>query len=730
MLQEKIQMVHSTPVRARPQPAASAPDAEDPRIDLKDLIRVMKRRRRTILWTAAIPVLAALFYGVFATPLYTASVQILIDPRDRRIVSNEVTPETLAADGGVAVVESQLLVLTSDTVLRRAIARLNLDADPEFGGTPDGLLGLVNKGLMTVGIDLGGGSDGELKALRQLKRRIGVKRADKAFVVDVYVTTEARDKSVRLADAVAQAYLQDQFDARAAASGRASAALGGRLDALRTRVQEAEDRTLQYKEQHKILSSGGVLVNEQQLNEMSAQLNAARGKTAEARARYEQITRARRGGVENGAIPEAVLSQTIGQLRTQYAEVARQRAELGALVGPRHPSIVNLDAQVQGVQKLINEELGRIATAARSELERAQAGEQAIEANLEALKQNAITTNQASVRLRELERETEASRAIYQAFLTRARETGEQQSIDNTNARIISSATPPRDKSWPPRLLLLAVALVGGLGIGTGAGLMREYFDERIYSARVLQGLTALPVLAVVPKLAQRASRWNLLAGAARKRSRVADAESATQSQTEIIIAAMRRLRDALFAVEKPHRGHSLVVTSATSGEGRTTVALNLALTASASGLRVLLVDGDIARATLSKTLDAAGNAGLLDLLEGRATLASVLLTDTDTDLSVLPLGNATDAGSRNPDPKALVQKLAGANFDLVIVDSGAVLANDYVRPFSDFADDLIVVTRAGGPKKDEVMAALAALGPNARKVRGTVLTAADADVG
>lgn len=726
MLQEKIQVVHSAPARARPQFAAPTQTPDDPRIDLKELIRVMKRRRRTILWTALIPVLAALFYGLFATPLYTSSVQILIDPRDRRIVSNEVTPETLAADGGVAVVESQLLVITSDTVLRRAIARLNLASDPEFGGAPEGLLGLVNKGLMSVGVDLSGGSDSELKALRQLKRRVGVKRADKAFVVDVYVTTEAPDKSVRVADAVAQAYLQDQFEARAAASGRASAALGGRLDTLRTRVQEAEDRVLQYKEQHKILSSGGVLVNEQQLNEMSAQLNAARGRTSEARARYDQITRARRGGAEGGAIPEAVLSQTIGQLRTQYAEVARQRAELGALVGPRHPSIVNLDAQLAGAQKQINEELGRIAAAARSELERAQANEQAIEANLETLKQNAIATNQASVRLRELEREAEASRAVYQAFLTRARETGEQQSIDNTNARIISNATPARDKSWPPRLLLLAVALVGGLGIGTGTGLLREYFDERVYSARMLQGLTALPVLAVVPKLAPRAGRWNML-GSLRKRSRTADAQNGG-TQSDIIIAAMRRLRDALFANEKPQRGQSLVITSATPGEGRTTVALNLALTVAAGGSRVLLVDGDFARATLSKILDASENAGLVDLMEGRATLTSVLLTDTDTDLHVLPLGNVAGSESRNPDPRALMQKLASANFDLVIVDSGAVLSNDYVRPFADFADDLIVVTRAGGPTKNEVASALETLGQSARKVRGTVLTAADAD--
>src|SRR5213076_783002 len=129
--------------------------------------------------------------------------------------------------------------------------------------------------------------------------------------------------------------------------------------------------------------------------------------------------------------------------------------------------------------------------------ERAQANERALEANLETLKQSAISTNQASVQLRELEREVEASRSVYQSFLVRARETGEQQSIDSTNARVISKATPPRDKSWPPRGLLLAIALFVGLGVGTGAGLMREYFDESVHTRQQLEDLTALPVLAV-----------------------------------------------------------------------------------------------------------------------------------------------------------------------------------------------------------------------------------------
>jgi Mrp family chromosome partitioning ATPase len=130
---------------------------------------------------------------------------------------------------------------------------------------------------------------------------------------------------------------------------------------------------------------------------------------------------------------------------------------------------------------------------------------------------------------------------------------------------------------------------------------------------------------------------------------RVADKNERTK-QNELMIGAMRRLRDALFERQKPRE--SLLVTSATTGEGRTTIALNLALTAAADGWRVLLVDADIARGMLSKTLNAANNAGLFDLIEGRATLASVLLNDTDTGLAFLPLGNATRTEAATPTPE------------------------------------------------------------------------------
>src|ERR1700736_1026841 len=168
MLQERVVEQGAPPPRS-----PRAQTRSDEKLDLKELLEVLRRRRAVILGTAALFLLLALAYGLLATPLYTASTQILIDPRDRNIVSNDVNPGALAPDGGVAIVESQLLVVTSDTVLRRVIAREQLTADPEFNGTskafPAGTVRLI---LGVVGLDpeANDRSAPELKALRELKR--------------------------------------------------------------------------------------------------------------------------------------------------------------------------------------------------------------------------------------------------------------------------------------------------------------------------------------------------------------------------------------------------------------------------------------------------------------------------------------------------------------------------------------------------------------------------------
>ena len=252
MVYEAIARSEIVPLRSN----AARERHDDRRIDLKELLSILSRRRRWIVWTAALFLAAALGYGLVARALYTATAQILVDPREQHVVANDVTPTSLPADGGIAQVESQLKVIASDNVLFRVIAKEGLASDPEFGGESDRWISVLKRDAERL---LGLGSQQEapdLKALRILKKQMTVRRADKVFVIDVSVSSESRDKAVRIANAVVEAYLQDQADARGDASRRASNALSSRLAELRKRVETAETRVEAYKSAHNIVGAG------------------------------------------------------------------------------------------------------------------------------------------------------------------------------------------------------------------------------------------------------------------------------------------------------------------------------------------------------------------------------------------------------------------------------------------------------------------------------------------
>src|SRR5262249_2929559 len=274
-------------------------------------------------------VFGAFLFVLLTTHYYTAVTQLLIDPSDLRALDNGVTTTAQLADATVLQVESQVRVLTSDNVLRRVIAKEALDNDPEFTNNKTSLPRLV---LSHITSSLGlrgdvGVVDPTLTALNELHRRIGVKRAERTYVVDISAMTSEREKSVRIANAIAQAYLAEQTAARAEAARRVSDSLAARLHQLKDRVREAEERVEGFKQKHNIVGASGTLVNEQQLTEINNQLVLARARSAEAKSRYEQIQSLQRSGAEVGGTTEAVQSQTIMALRSQYAEIMRREAD-------------------------------------------------------------------------------------------------------------------------------------------------------------------------------------------------------------------------------------------------------------------------------------------------------------------------------------------------------------------------------------------------------------------
>ena len=673
-------------------------------IDFSKICSVLWRGRATILYTTAAALIVAVLFILLAPHQFMATTQIFIDPTDLRAVASDVTATNPTSDEALLQVDSQVRVLTADTVLRRVVAAEALDNDPEFAGGESLLtaLGLANSAVP---------ADKTLVALNELKRCVLVKRAEHTYVVDVSVVSKDPQKAARLANALAAAYLMEQTEVRADAAHRISQSLSSRLKELQNRVLESEERVETYKASNNIVGANGQLVDEQQLSDLNNQLAAARARTAEAKARLDQIESVQQSKGAIGAFPEALQSQTIATLRSQYAEIMRRQAEQTTSLGARHPAVVEIEAQAERLRRVIEDEINRVALSARGAYQSAQADDQALSNNLEALKHTANTTNEAMVGLRELERDVQASRAVYEAFLVRARETGEQERLDTKNIRVISRANLPLNRSWPPSNLIIALgALFLGVAAGTGILFMPAPYQTAAPRSRPGRATSAaIPIIAMLPTV-------DISFGL----NAVDDPKSGFAQEIRKVIEAVRDSPDK-------HGNPSVLVVASEDDDDTAAVALMLAAAVAATQ-RVLLIDADLERRTLS-ALDADQNkAGLVDVAVGRRSLADVIVRDRETNINLVSFisqGSRRDRPISDEDIKQAFDQTK--RFDMVIVAAVDLSRDPTARFFAGLVEHIVLVARADERNEAAVEQFISRLGLDARKIRGMVLTGTDA---
>ena len=432
---------------------------------LVDIPGALWRRK---FWPLALAVLFAIAAAVFTMTLpdrYQATSQVLIDPRELKVLANEVAPQGLNSDSTTAYLESQTRIIASTNMLRRIVDREGLTKDSEYSSA---------FGILTRLFPTSGGGDQTLRVAEQLGKNLWVKRGERTFVIDIAITATTPEKAARLANAFAAAYLEDQTNSRAEQARRTSTALTSRLNELRDRVRKSEEKVEGYKSLKNIVGASGKLVTEEQLAAVNSQLAFARSRLADAKAKLDQIDSVKGQAAERGALPEAVNSQTLGLLRQQLGEAQRKSANLTTSLGPMHPEYLAAQSTVRDAQRAVADEINRIRQAARTESDRAINNERTLRLQVDGLKKETLTTSGDTVELRELERDLEANRSLYQSFLQRARETGEQERVDSTNARIITTAVPPNDRSGPPRRLIVTGAAMAGFMLGLLLALLAE----------------------------------------------------------------------------------------------------------------------------------------------------------------------------------------------------------------------------------------------------------------
>jgi succinoglycan biosynthesis transport protein ExoP len=475
---------------------------------LDALVGFVRRQLPVVVFVALLGSALGAIYCMTARPSFTAQAELLIDARKMQLFQQQSILGDIPID--TAQVESQVEILKSENIASSVIKNLHLTEDPEFVGSGGGLLGAVF-GLFSSQIKAEQPlSEFELtrRAIGAFESRLSIRRVGVTYVIAIGFQSYDPQRASQIANAVADAYIVDQLEAKYQATRRASSWLQDRIKELRDQVSVAERAVVDFKTKNDIVNTGGSgtdkrLLGEQQVAELSSQLIIARANTAEAKARLDRIDILLKEGLNSpsfgATVSDTLKNEVVSKLRSQYLELAAREADWTIRYGHDHLAVVNLRNQLREIRKSIFEELKRLGETYKSDYAIAQQREVGLQRELSQSVAQSQLTDAKSVTLRELQSTAQTYKTIYDNFLQRYMEAVQQQSFPISEARLISAAARPLGKSHPRTLLILAITGMGGVIVGFGIGLARDLLDRVFRSSEQVEGLLQTDCIAIVP---------------------------------------------------------------------------------------------------------------------------------------------------------------------------------------------------------------------------------------
>lgn len=724
------------------RPAVAGPEEQRLDFDLASLFRLVSRQKRLIGGFVGVFVALAVAYLLMASAKYTADASVVLDSKRTQVIQS--TNESANLDGIVdsGLVESQVETLKSEGIARRVIDKLKLLEDPEFVGEPPGLIGQARAWVKSLfaGDDEDPGDTRLREALATIDKNLAVKRQGVSFVATVSYTAKDPRKAAAVANAIAQAYIDDKIAFRSETMRKASAWLEDRIKEIRDQATSADKAVEQFKNSNGIIDANGKLMADQQIADLSSQLAAAKSDAAAASARLDRIAELNRTGYADAALSESLKNDVITKLQQQYNDAARREQDWSSRYGANHAAAVALRNEMKQTQKSIQDELKRIGQVYQSEFEIAKSREESLRKSLDDLFRQTAGTRQSQIQLRALDASSQTYRTLLDTYLQRYVQAVQQESSPITEARVISEAIPPKDKSWPKTSIVLLGAIAGGLFAGLGAAFAREQLDTVVRTSEQGEAILGVECLGLLPSLEdvapvtqQPRPRPATASGAAvqgKQPFTVTDPPSSFVLQAPFSHFA-ETLRSVKISLGSKADGCQVLgVISTLPGEGKTTVAANLALLTAQTGARVLLIDADLRTTSLTARLTPRAQIGLLEVLTRRVALADAVWQDATTALKVLPAVSRSSIAHTNEvissTPMAELLRQARKDFDYVILDLPPLAPIVDVRAAARLIDDFLLVVEWGKTQEGALRRAVTRSASVHPKLVGFVLNKVD----
>jgi polysaccharide biosynthesis transport protein len=723
-----------------------APEGQGGVAELVNFALALVRRQYVLILSAAVLGLAAsVVYLQMIPPTYTAQVKLLFGNPKPQFGQQQ----SILADSPLdrPQLESQLQVLRSKAVLVSVINQLKLAEDPDFKPSTQPWARLLRRTKALFGVapvqqvvDPESESDALVAALED---RLVTERFGFSNVVEIRYNSSNPKRAAEVVNAVANAYVVDQLNAKFEANRTATTWLHERLRDLGQQALTAERAVSAFRSQNNIVAAGGVLMDEQRVTELNTRLLAARAQTSDAQVRFSKFqavlasSDVETNGNLDASLSDTLTSPIINPLRQQYLEYARREAEWSTRFGKDHLAVINVRNKMRDMRTSILEEVRRLAAASKSDYEAAKQRQEDVEKQLtQAVSQSRATTSAEST-LRELETNAKGYRSLYESFLQRYMGAVQQESFPITEARIISPASPPQSKSKRKTAFILALGFFGGLALGAGMGLLRDIMERVFRTAAQVEAILHVPCLSLVPlsKAVEPKQLPRELQEAKTIGQRIIERRSevfwaATEMPLSHFAESIRSIKLAVDLDVTSTSNKVVGITSSLPNEGKSTIAASLALLMAHAGARVIVIDCDLRNPSLSRSLAPNASAGLIEVVAGRSSLQDAIWRDPNTNLAVLPIAKKKPifhscemlSGQAT---KQLFDKLR-ASYDYVVVDLPPLAPIVDARAMAPLMDCFILAVEWASTKTDVVQHALHKA-PNVREALiGAVLSKTD----
>ena len=705
-------------------------DEDGDEIDLLKLWHVIWQRKWSIATLVLIAGMIATLWANTLTPIYQAEATLLIERNAPKVVSFDQGYNQ--ADYSYEYLDTQFELLKSRSLAERVVRELNLTIHPDYDPrqVPEEEPPLIDiGGLMdsfdfnkvvpaTMPVDLEAekeATEAEIfdSVTSDLMGSISISPVQNTQLVAIQVEMPDPRLAATVANAMATGFIESQLEASMDMSATASTWMNSRLGELRSKLKKSEERLQQYREAENLVDVQGVgTISAAELSSTSDRMIDARSQRAEAESQYRQVQGMQGNWERLASVPAVLGHPLIQQFKADEARARAKVEELSRRYGAKHPAMEAARSELSAATGSLRGQVEQVVAGIERTYQLAVANESSLKTSFNVNKEQIQEISRKEFKLRELQREVDANRALYDTFMNRLKETSATADLESANARVVDSAITPTGPVKPQktRIVLIAILLAGMLGVGLT--LLLEALSNTFKGIEQVESRLNLPVLGILPLL--------------KNKGREEMVRMFSSDQDKSFSESIRTIRTSVVLAGIDHEHKVLVVTSSVPGEGKSCVASNLAI-ALGHMEKVLLIDADLRRPTLAKSFGfPVGTPGLANLIGHTARLEECIKTLDGIDV--------IGAGTVPPNPLELLSsprfakaiEVLKAKYDRIIIDSPPTQAVSDALVLAAHADSLIYVIKSDATHIPLVEKGIGQLLQNNAPIKGIVLNKVD----